>query len=365
MKIVLVATTDLAFDQRLQRISNSLVNAGFEVLLVGRIKPDSPAFSPTQFKSHRLKTWFWKGKLFYVEFNVRLFFYLLNTKFDVVTANDADTLLAAFFAAKLKGKKLAFDAHEYFSEVPELLGRHGVKKVWQWIENTFIPKVNVAYTPGPSLAKLFSGKYGIPFGVVRNMPWQSESKPARSIPDSTHFNIIYSGAVNLGRGLFELIEASEGLPVRIAIAGAGDVLEELKVFAVGKKVEVAFLGYLQPQELRLQIEQADIGVNLLTTDSLSYQYSLANKFFDYVKAGIPQICVNYPEYRTLNQEFEVALLVNNDVMAIRQAVQKLINLTDVYEKLTQNCVEAAKVWHWDNEQHALWNCYKAVLHQKN
>ncbi len=359
MKIVLIATTDLAFDQRLQRISNSLAAAGFNVLLIGRIKPDSPDFSPNDFKAHRLKTWFWKGKLFYVEFNIRLFFYLLKTQFDVVTANDADTLLAGYFAAKLKGKKLAFDAHEYFSEVPELLDRHGVKKIWQWVENNFIPKVDVAYTPGPSLAKLFSQKYGIQFEVVRNMPWASYQNAVRVNP-GTPLKLIYSGAVNLGRGLYELLEAAEGLPVSITVAGSGDIIEELKLYAEGKKVEVEFLGYVQPGQLTALIAKSDVGINLLTTDSLSYQYSLANKFFDYVQAGIPQICVNYPEYRTLNQEFEVALLVQDDVAKIKEAIQKLMH-AGVYEKLSQNCVNAAKVWNWNHEQHSLWSCYNNVF----
>lgn len=361
MRIVLLATTDLSFDQRLQRISSSLAGAGHDVLLLGRVKPGSPDFQALQYKSHRFKTWFWKGKLFYLEINIRFVLYLLGKPFDVVTANDADTLLAAWLLARLKKKKLAFDAHEYFSEVPELIGRNVVKKIWQWIENMLIPSVELAYTPGSSLANLFAQKYGVPFAVVRNMPWKSVEQVAEKRAEIP-LKLIYSGAVNVGRGLHELIDAAENLPVHITIAGFGDILTDLQKYTSAKNVAVTFPGYLKPDKLRLHIEKAQVGVNLLSTNSLSYHYSLANKFFDYVQAGIPQICVNYPEYEALNREFEVALLVNANVDEIRKALVKLMNEPDTYQRLVNNCKAAAQVWNWDEEQKKLIDCYQKLQH---
>jgi len=356
MKIVLLATTDLVFDQRLQRISTSLARAGYEVLLLGRVKPQSLDFYSPLFQSKRIKTFFWKGKLFYLEYNIRVFFFLLSIPFDVVTANDADTLLAGLWAGRLKGKKVGFDAHEYFSQVPELLDRPLVRKVWEWIENTCIPHVDFAYTPGPSLAQKFQKKYGVEFGVVRNMPWESNMSMQPKNP-AIPLKIIYSGAVNSGRGLFELLKASEDLPVRIFIAGDGDVLTELMAFADTLHVDVHFLGYLKPDQLRLEIAKADLGVNLLTTDSLSYKYSLANKFFDYVQAGLPQLCVNYPEYESLNKEFEVAVLIPSNVNDIRLALLRFLDQSELYKKLAMNCIQAAKKWHWGREQESLLDLY--------
>lgn len=359
MKIVLLATTDLVFDQRLQRISSSLAGAGHDVLLLGRIKPGSPDFDTSLYKYHRFKTWFWKGKLFYLEINIRFVLYLLRKSFDVVTANDADTLPAAWLLARLKKKKLAFDAHEYFSEVPELIGRQRIKKIWQWIENKLIPDVDLAYTPGPSLAKLFTQKFRVTFSVVRNMPWKA-SEQVPEIKIETPLQVIYSGAVNVGRGLHELIDAAENLPVHITIAGSGDILTDLQLFSRDRNVAVTFPGYLKPEILRQHIAKAQVGVNLLTTDSLSYRYSLANKFFDYVQAGIPQICVNYPEYGALNREFEVALLVNTNADEIREALLKLLNEPDTYHRLANHCKAAARLWNWDEEQKRLIDCYQKL-----
>ena len=68
-----------------------------------------------------------KGFLFYAEYNFRLFFLLLFSKKDILLSNDADTLLANFLASKLQNKKLVFDSHELFSEVPELVEKPFVK----------------------------------------------------------------------------------------------------------------------------------------------------------------------------------------------------------------------------------------------
>ena len=47
---------------------------------------------------------------------------------------------------------------------------------------------------------------------------------------------------------------------------------------------------LQPEELRLITAEAYIGINLVENNGLSNYLSLANKFFDYIHAGIPQLC---------------------------------------------------------------------------
>ena len=77
-KIILAVTTDLNYDQRMQRICNSLSSASYEVLLLGREKADSLPLKEQQYEQHRLKLLAEKGPLFYLFFNLRLFLYLLR-----------------------------------------------------------------------------------------------------------------------------------------------------------------------------------------------------------------------------------------------------------------------------------------------
>ena len=68
-------------------------------------------------------------------------FYLLFKKCDVLHANDLDTLLAVWLAAKFKRKPIIYDSHEYFLGVPEIQNRRLVKFVWQKIEEFIFPKL--------------------------------------------------------------------------------------------------------------------------------------------------------------------------------------------------------------------------------
>ena len=77
MKIIFTVTTDLSYDQRMGRICSALAEAGFEIELVGRKRKISKALKQKKYKQTRLFCWFDKGKAFYIEYNLRLFVYLL------------------------------------------------------------------------------------------------------------------------------------------------------------------------------------------------------------------------------------------------------------------------------------------------
>src|SRR5436853_2609137 len=118
MRIIVSVVSDLVTDQRVHRTATSLHKKGCDVVLVGRRKKDSADVS-RDYKTVRFRLWWEKGALFYASYNLRLFFFLLFTKSDALVANDLDTLLPNFLISKLKGSKLYYDSHEYFTEVPE------------------------------------------------------------------------------------------------------------------------------------------------------------------------------------------------------------------------------------------------------
>jgi hypothetical protein len=133
-KIIFTVTTDLTYDQRMKRICTSVSSAGYSVVLVGRKKKSSLPLNNLSYKQHRLNCIFEKGKLFYAEYNIRLFFHLLFNRFDIVCSIDLDTILPGYFASKIKNKPQVYDAHEYFTEMEEVVSRPFIKKCWQWIE---------------------------------------------------------------------------------------------------------------------------------------------------------------------------------------------------------------------------------------
>jgi hypothetical protein len=132
---------DLVTDNRVQRTCAALRESGYEVTLIGRRLRHSPALPAWNFKAVRMRLLFETGPLFYLFFNLRLFFRLLFTKAELYYANDLDTLLPNYLAAWLKGKPVIYDSHELFCDVPELLETPFKRKIWQKLEAFIIPRL--------------------------------------------------------------------------------------------------------------------------------------------------------------------------------------------------------------------------------
>ena len=155
----------------------------------------------TAYKTKRMKLLFTKGAAFYAFFNLRLFFFLLINKADVLLANDLDTLHANAWARKFKSNcKLIYDSHEYFTGVPELIERPKVQKFWKKIERKHLPKVDEMYTVNDSIAKLYKDEYGVEMKVVRNIVERGD----RFFVLSNDKSALPGAAASTWRALFDL-----------------------------------------------------------------------------------------------------------------------------------------------------------------
>lgn len=364
MRSVLFAvTTDLNYDQRMQRICSSLARHGYAVQLVGREWARSQPLQPQPYQQHRLRCWFRRGKLFYLEYNLRLLLYLLRQRADAWCAIDLDTALPVWLRARLGQQPFVYDAHELFTEVPEVVARPTVQRAWRGVEQFVVPRAALAYTVGPALAQVFEARYGKPFAVIRNISRLTEAAPP-VVPAAGY--ILYQGVLNVGRGLEQLLDAMVHVAGRLVICGEGDLSGELRaqaerlgLVAAGK---VEFRGYVLPTDLQAITRGAAVGIMLLENRGLSYYYSLANKFFDYLHAGVPQLVVDFPEYRALNDQYDVAEMVDLTPTAIAQALNRLLHHDAArYQQLVQNCRRARQELNWQREEQLLLALYAQLL----
>lgn len=363
-KIILTVTTDLVFDQRMKRICGSLSKNGYQVQLVGREKKKSPPLANEPYKQVRLRCFFEKGKLFYLEYNIRLFLYLLRQKTDVFCGIDLDTLLPAFLVAKIKSAPLVYDAHEYFTEMEEVVPRKMVKWVWKSVEKLAVPHCAAAYTVSNGYAQLFENEYPTKFEIVRNVTILKEEFPYKK----TTRIILYQGAVNHGRGLFNVVKAMKQVEGQLIICGMGDVHEDLVQLTKDLNLEdkVTFTGYLKPAELLKYTKQAQIGLTLFEAEGLSNRFSLANRFFDYFHSGVPQLAMNYPEYVDFNKRYEVAnLLENLAPNTIAKSINQLLDDESYYNQLFENTLKARKEVNWQSEEKTLIGVYQKIFSPKS
>lgn len=354
---LVTVTNDLNQDQRMHRICSALVEDGNKVMLLGRLKYNSQELLSQSFDQKRLKCVFAKGFLFYLEYNIRILFFALRFKPDVFYSVDLDTLLGCGIAARLKKKKIIHDAHEYFVEVPELEGKTLKKSIWNGVGNYFIPKCDLCFSVNKELADILSEKYHNQFHVIRSVPI-SKMKTNQLKAKNTIPVVLYQGVLNKGRGLEEAIIAINDMEeeVVLRIAGEGDISEELRslVNRLGGNNKIKFLGWLSPEELKEETQKADVGLNLLSARSLNYRYSLANKFFDYMHAGVPSINMDFPVYARICKEFEIGVCIDNlKPKTIQEAIVILIGNQEKIDRVKQACKVASSVYNWEKESRIL------------
>ena len=128
--------------------------------------------------------------------------------------------------------------------------------------------------------------------------------------------------------------------------------------------KVSFFGMLSPEELKKKTAQAYIAINPFEKKGLNQYLSLSNKFFDYIHAGIPQITMNYPEYKKINDQFTIAKLIDDlDPETISKAISDLINNRELYSQLKQHCLRAKQELNWQKEKDKLLIFYKELLNE--
>jgi glycosyltransferase involved in cell wall biosynthesis len=359
-RIVFTVTNDLSYDQRMQRICNSLATNGYNVLLVGRKLNSSVELKNESYRQKRLYCFFSKGFLFYAEYNLRLFFFLLFIKMDAVCAIDLDTILTCYCITELRGKKRIYDAHELFTEMKEVITRPLIKKFWARVEKFMAPEFKFGYTVSYSIAEEFKKRYNVSYDVIRNIPIK------RSMESTTVNNkiILYQGAVNEARGLENLVAAMQQVNAILHIYGDGNIYKKIEslVKATSLEEKVILKGKVVPGKLHVITQQSYIGINLVEPLGLNQLYSLANKFFDYMHAGIPQVTMNFPEYKKINDEYKIAILINSvDTKEIAAALNLLMQDNVLYNELKNNCSVARELFNWQQEEKKLISFYKNVF----
>ncbi|MBP7810549.1 MAG: glycosyltransferase [Bacteroidia bacterium] len=351
---------DLATDQRVLRTCSVLEEHGLTVILFGRELENSPSVSHLPYKTKRVKMAFTKGPLFYFFFNLRLYFFLISTKADALFANDLDTLWANYCASKLKKIPLIYDSHEIFCEVPELQKTPLKKRIWERLEKRIIPKLKHCITVNQSIADYFKEKYNTSFSVVRNIPqetpnFKAKSKQELGIPANKKILILQGAGINIDRGAEELVQAMTYVDAHLYIIGGGDVFPTLKklLTELNLTTKITIKDKMPKAELLHFTHNADIGISIDKDTNLNYHFSLPNKIFDYIQAGIPVLASNLPEIKNIISRYNIGCVIDNhEPKHIAEKINFMLNSSD-YTTWKDNTTKAARENSWENEKQNL------------
>lgn len=358
-RIIVSVTNDLYTDQRVHKVCSFLHENDYDVVLVGRKLKDSKEITDRTYSIRRFRLFFTKGPLFYANYNLRLFFFLLFSRFDVLLSNDLDTLLANYCVHRLKRKsRLVYDTHELYTEVPELVSRPKVRRIWLKIEEYIFPKLETVITVNQSIADIYSKKYNKEVHIVRNVsmlwnPKDIKSKKALDLPEDKHIIILQGAGINIDRGAEEAVEAMKYIDNALfLIVGSGDIIPELKESVKTQNLgdKIRFTGRVPYKEMMNYTFHADLGLSLDKDTNPNYRYSLPNKIFDYIHTSTPVISSNLVELRRIIEKYDVGRIIpSHDPKEIAEVINGLLNNPELLKELKENCRVAAEVENWEKE----------------
>jgi glycosyltransferase involved in cell wall biosynthesis len=369
-KVVFSVTNCICYDQRVLKIADTVSKLDCDITIIGRRKGNCCDSDMVPFRTIRFNMIFKKGFLFYKFFNIRLFIHLLFNKYDLLVANDLDTLLPNFLISKFKRLPLIYDSHEYFTGVPEIQNRPFVRWVWTTIERGIFPHLNNVMTVSDSIAIQYENEYGIKPHIVRNCSPSTKniipySREEIGINEDQLLLILQGTGINIERGGEELIDAiSRTRDVALLIVGSGDVITILndKTKKLGITHRVRFVPKVLWNEMIRYTKTADAGLSLDKNSNANYTYSLPNKLFDYISSGIPVIAGNLAEVEkiiTFNNCGIIIPEVTPD--EILKAIMKIKEDPELLKELKVNATRTSEYLNWEKESLKVTDFYRSII----
>ena len=367
MHIGMVAFSDLSFDYRIYREATCLGRAGHAVSIVapdfGRGIPDWEGIDirpvPTDPGTSL--------RLAYPRFWIRAYRLLVRMGADAYHAHDLDSLWPAARAARRRDAALVYDSHECWIEQSSLVGRPLVRSFWARLERRLVPQVDRTITVSSSIVRWFGEQYGLEeVALVRNLPPYRAPVPSQRIRtelglDPNRAVVLYQGGFLTENGLAEQILAAAGLAgAALVLIGDGPCEAELRALVAreGLEEQVYFIPRVPFGELHSYTCSADVGLCLIKGTGRSFYYSMPNKLFEYLMAGLPVLASDFPEMRAVIDESSAGQVADpRDVPGIRRCLADLLSDPDRRSEYRHAALEAARNYNWEREAPTLTRLY--------
>jgi len=372
-------------DARVMREATALVEAGFAVSIVDiEVEGTRPTeevirgvnlkhiFVPSSFISTRFKRWaFTKAMQIFIRGTLRL----LQTPADIYHAHDITALPACYVAARLRGKRFIFDAHEL--PLTELSAPHR-----RWLRTLLtrplshmLSSCTAGIAASPFYEQDLCDHYHLQkISLVRNVPpyWA----PTKSDRLRQHLGLdprvriaLYQGNIQQGRGLDTLAQAAAFLDRDIVIVmmgkGVEPTLSQLKALLASEGIadRVKIIPPVPYEELLEWTASADIGLTLIPLDyTLNKRMCLPNKFFEYLMAGLPVLASELDAVAGVIKNYDVGRIVSSLAPAeVGAAINAMLADSDALACMRRNALSIAQQeFYWEKESNQLIGLYREI-----
>ncbi len=368
----MVVFGDLRFDYRVFREAQCLRQAGHHISIVSSSFDPSPLQGWDGIDLHLIPVDRSRSlRILYPDFWRQAQSLLLAARADVYHAHDLDALWPAAKAAGRRDVPLVYDSHELWTEQSSLVDRPLVRHFWAILERRLIRRVHRTITVGTSIAKVLQERYGLEqVTVVRNLPLYRPPVPSDRIRTELGLStqrpvVLYQGGFLTDNGLAEQIEAIGGLDGDLAFVLVGDGPRETALKAqvrnCGLEGRVYFIPRVPFAELHSYTCSADLGLCLIKGTGRSFYYSLPNKLFEYLMAGLPVLASDFPDMRAVVEETGSGMVANpEDLEEIRRKIRTFFADPNRPQAYRQAALAAAQRYNWEQEAPRLLALYTGL-----
>ena len=291
---------------------------------------------------------------------------------DVYHAHDLNTLPLAARAARAADALLVYDSHEIYLERWQVTAAE--RRIWGPVERRLIGRADRMITVSERFADEFVRRYGIERPLVLlNCPDLPGSLPAGAaerlrqraeLGGSDEPIVLYQGMIQPERGLEDLVEAAKSLDRGVVVMmGWGVSTSRLRqsIDAAGLGDRVRLVDPVPLGELFSYTSGATIGVAPTEWKGMSQAYTVQNKIFEYMGAGLPIVTTRLPGTERIIEDHDVGLLCDpGDPPALAAAINRLLADRELYERLRANAIAASKLFNWQRERTKLLDLYEQL-----
>jgi glycosyltransferase involved in cell wall biosynthesis len=378
--VVMLVRNRYTHDTRVEKEVRTLVGAGYRVTVLADPAPGLPVHERRDGATiERVAP---RGRLVpglrFLAHQLHLARRLRRHRPDILHAHDTNALVPVTLVAARLRRPFVYDAHDLWTERPRReRGRlyWALSQAWfRLVERLCIPRAAATITVSPPIVEHLRSRFGLQrVALVANYPdWTGAVAPRdlRALPGAEALDpqlpvALYLGGLMAGRGLEELIDAVGLVPeVQLVLLGEGVHANRLRARVIerGLSSRIHFLPPVASDDVVEVAASADLGVSPIVDSCLNYRYSLPNKLFQYLAAGVPVVASDFPQVRDVVEGSGAGIVVDtSDPRRIADGIRLVLADPAEARRMGARGREAvAERFNWDASARNLLEVYRAL-----
>lgn len=281
---------------------------------------------------------------------------------DVYHFHDPELLPYGMKLARL-GKRVIFDSHE---DVPsQIMDKEWIPKplravvAWAYrrYETHVVRRLDAVVSATPYIGKQFENR-ARQIVVVNNFPRLDDIKfQARPFIERDSV-VCYAGVIDELRGEGTMVEAAKQVGCTLLLAGRHGHKDD----EITEMQNIVYLGHLDRLAINELYGKSLCGLVLLQP-TRAYINSLPIKMFEYMAAGLPFVCSDFPLWKSIVQETNAGVLVNpNSISEVTAAIKSLLSDRNASQEMGKRGRVAVELkYNWDVESKKLIALYNDMF----